>query len=462
MKIFTNRKLIQKVIISFVCVILLNFSITPQVQASWGGDLMGVIRDFTAAVADVAITVVQLGLTGEWNYAVAPKGSGSPENQDSYFIEEKKFEYPVIQISPELIFANKVEILNVDFIGGNPDSDYVIESGNSDGITKLRKIIASWYVTLRTMAVVGLLSVLIYIGIRIIISSTSQDRAKYKQRLMDWIVAFCLLFFMHYIMSATVNIVNRVNNILASDIESGLELNPDYGGVRWSDGFLGEGTDTDVSDMPGYDGAGGGSWSDVNASIQDDRNAIIKVKEELGINDSDITNESSSWKKIDNATFNGIKYSKAYSYTIECKDKSIIIYKLTTKKTYAEGGQEETKYSYHEITKDGTENNTGSSGSSSSTSTSNVDGLLRASESGKVLYFINYARMYLNVSENDEYTAESVGYLVIYIILIVFTGMFAVRYMKRVIYIAFLTLIAPMVALTYPIDKIKDRKSTSI
>ena len=56
----------------------------------------------------------------------------------------------------------------------------------------------------------------------------------------------------------------------------------------------------------------------------------------------------------------------------------------------------------------------------------------------------------------------SVGFLIIYIILIVFTGMFAIRYMKRVIYIAFLTMIAPVVALTYPLDKLKDRKSTSI
>ena len=53
-------------------------------------------------------------------------------------------------------------------------------------------------------------------------------------------------------------------------------------------------------------------------------------------------------------------------------------------------------------------------------------------------------------------------YLIIYIALIVFTVMFAIRYIKRVIYIAFLTLMAPMVALTYPLDKIKDRKSSGL
>ena len=83
-------------------------------------------------------------------------------------------------------------------------------------------------------------------------------------------------------------------------------------------------------------------------------------------------------------------------------------------------------------------------------------------DGSKVLYFTNYARLYLNVSTKDQYIAVSVGYLILYLILVVFTIMFTVRYMKRVIYVAFLTLIAPMVAMTYPLDKIKDRKSTSL
>lgn len=57
---------------------------------------------------------------------------------------------------------------------------------------------------------------------------------------------------------------------------------------------------------------------------------------------------------------------------------------------------------------------------------------------------------------------ESVGYLIIYIALVVFTVVFIFRYIKRVIYIAFLTMIAPMVAMTYPLDKLKDRKSASM
>lgn len=80
----------------------------------------------------------------------------------------------------------------------------------------------------------------------------------------------------------------------------------------------------------------------------------------------------------------------------------------------------------------------------------------------KVLYFVNYARLFLNYKGTDENMPMAVAYLIIYIALIVFTAVFTIRYIKRVIYVAFLTLMAPMVALTYPLDKIKDRKSTGL
>ena len=219
MKIFTNKNLIKKVIISFVCVILLNFCMVPKVEASWGGELMGAMRSFITAVADVAISVVQLGVTGRWQYAVDDKGTGTPDITDGYFIKESKFQYPIIQVSPELIFSNQIQVLDADFIGDNSDAEYILKS-DSDGLSEVRKVVASWYVTLRNIAIVGLLSVLIYIGIRIIISSTSQDRAKYKQRLMDWIIAFCLLFFMHYIMAATVDVIGRLNDMLGAYTKS--------------------------------------------------------------------------------------------------------------------------------------------------------------------------------------------------------------------------------------------------
>jgi hypothetical protein len=52
-----------------------------------------------------------------------------------------------------------------------------------------------------------------------------------------------------------------------------------------------------------------------------------------------------------------------------------------------------------------------------------------------------------------------IGYEVMYIALIVYTVKFTMVYLKRVLNMAFLTLIAPIVALTYPIDKINDGRA---
>lgn len=241
MKIFTNRNLIQKLIIAIVCITLLNFCMAPRVLAAdFGGKLMTYVRDFATVLGDVSITLIQFGLTGKWIYAVDIANSGEPTDSSAGYWKNK-VEYPIIQISPELIFGNKVELLSIDFIGGTDGEDenqYILKT-DGNAIGKLRQIIASWYVTLRTIAIVGLLSVLIYIGIRIIISSTSQDKAKYKQRLVDWIVAFCLLFFMHYIMAAAVNVIGKIDDILAKNLLGGINLQQEYGGMKYDNTRMG-------------------------------------------------------------------------------------------------------------------------------------------------------------------------------------------------------------------------------
>lgn len=53
-------------------------------------------------------------------------------------------------------------------------------------------------------------------------------------------------------------------------------------------------------------------------------------------------------------------------------------------------------------------------------------------------------------------TTKFIGFSICYIVLVLFTLFFSVTYLKRVLNLAFLTMIAPFVALTYPIDKLND------
>lgn len=119
-------------------------------------------------------------------------------------------EFPHIHYSCEEIFSGKVGILNINFISGE---------GQVESLGSVRQVISSWYKTLRMIAIVGMLSVLIYTGIRIMISSTANEKAKYKEWLINWIVGFILLFVLHYIMNFITTAIDKLNDLLVSTMQ---------------------------------------------------------------------------------------------------------------------------------------------------------------------------------------------------------------------------------------------------
>ena len=144
------------------------------------------------------------------------------------------FYLPAYMISPSEIFSNKIPLLDVNFF--NPNSNEYYESqqtavsqavqGNKQDSSdsdkpqstaaQLQSTISSWYFLIRNICIIALLSILVYIGIRIVISSSAQDKAKYKQRFLDWLIGMCLLFFMHYIMSFAMTVTQLVTESLNS------------------------------------------------------------------------------------------------------------------------------------------------------------------------------------------------------------------------------------------------------
>ena len=157
---------------------------------------------------------------------------------------------PFTRYSPEKIFSGAVPAFDVNFIDPKDwsetltdtekqeikDAQKVIDNEDSTDEEKaeaeetikksqarnnksiamiLHDTIAKWYVALRNLAIVGMLIILLYVGIRIIVSSTASDKAKYKEFLKDWLIALCLLFTLHYIMTFTVTVVNSVTEAIA-------------------------------------------------------------------------------------------------------------------------------------------------------------------------------------------------------------------------------------------------------
>ncbi len=84
----------------------------------------------------------------------------------------------------------------------------------------LQKTIRQWYSALRNIAIVALLSILVYMGIKILLSSSLEEKAKYKSNIINWIVALAILFSLHYIMSLSLYIVELITDAFEVNILS--------------------------------------------------------------------------------------------------------------------------------------------------------------------------------------------------------------------------------------------------
>lgn len=276
MKIFTKKSTQQKIILVILTVLCINFITPTYSQAGLGGVLASPFIDFFCSVGDVVINLLQRCMTGDWGSTQALNMSlsaflmesgeyyGSSEfykpgksksesanvvNPDEDFDKgwlgiKDEYYVPVATYSAEEIFGGKVSGLDINFI--NPNSSKFGTTKDKQGNTvvnssagKLQKTIATWYVALRNLATVGLLCVLAYVGIRMMLSSTAGDKAKYKQMLMDWLIALCILFFMHYIMSFVLTLTDSICEALDHDNDYAVSVYDESEGKSFSTNLLG-------------------------------------------------------------------------------------------------------------------------------------------------------------------------------------------------------------------------------
>ena len=330
-----------------------------------------------AAVAAVVIPAITVSATIGAGAIIVGAGTGVVAGVAFYNTQyPADLMLPVYSISPEEIFKGQILLFDVDFF--NPVTeikihtdkvddhgniigdgavynlndydtdqelvealaddeqirDYFYEEDGEEILTskqnialELQSLVSQWYSAIRNIAIVLSMSVLLYIGIRMLLSTVAQDKAKYRQMLIDWVVSLCLLFFMHYIMAFSVSVVNDFTKVL---------------------------TISNTDDGTGY-----------VAVLELDKDGLIEKK----VKDLDMED---------------------------------------------------------------------------------------AIQDGQLMWPTNLMgqlRIQAQMSYGD---ASFIGYGLCFFILTLLTIFFVFTYLKRVLYMAFLTMIAPLVALTYPIDKISD------
>lgn len=359
MKIFTNKKRTQKIIVGLIILLLFNFIVPNYSKAN---DMIDwVVRPISflfTTLFDGANYLLQLAMIGGSPDVVIseenlPDDWHKPLDEDREqlatiifdkgdLFEGDEYTVPNIEYTPAQIFSGKVAALDINFFKSETDDTMLGADTGRSSIETLRDIVASWYSALRNLAIVGLLSVLVYLAIRMIISSSNPEKAKYKQSLMDWLVALCLVFFLHYIMAFTLGMTEAFTEMITTS--------------------QGDGTKEVIIRVVSTEGE---LTSKPPATI-----------EGSNLSDTDIE-----------GNFDGIN-------------------KVTTEREF----------------------------------TTSLLGAAR------------FQQQYKSAS-------KKLIYMVVYMALTIYTAMFTFTYLKRLLNMTFLTLIAPMVALTYPIDKANDGKA---
>lgn len=115
------------------------------------------------------------------------------------------------KVTIEDILYNRVPLLDINFFNFSKAGGQDLNP--SSLIYTLRENIAGWYYTIRNIAIAGMLIALLYIAIRIAISAPG-EKAEYKAKLKDWLIAFVILFLLHYFMIAVINLNNSFVEIL--------------------------------------------------------------------------------------------------------------------------------------------------------------------------------------------------------------------------------------------------------
>lgn len=113
-------------------------------------------------------------------------------------------------LTPDDIFFNRLKLTDINFFEMNT---------GAEAIDTIRLNIATWYYSLRILAMVILLAVLIYVGIKMAISTVASDQAQYKKMLVNWAVSFALIFLLNYIIIFAIEVNDALVELLKGSVK---------------------------------------------------------------------------------------------------------------------------------------------------------------------------------------------------------------------------------------------------
>lgn len=207
MKLF--KKVFNKKFIGILLAVVILFNVispnivTPKVYAiDVAGILLYPLTFLIAMLAEGALAIINL---------VANQIDPNILNGNNLFIN--------------YIVYNKIPLFNANIFA---DTSTLTGSAITMGATTtMLKSIQKWYVITRTIAIAASFVILVYVAIKILISTAAGDKAKYKSLLKDWLLSLLLIFTMHFLMAgilfAADSLTEAIENI-ANSASSGTDV----------------------------------------------------------------------------------------------------------------------------------------------------------------------------------------------------------------------------------------------
>ena len=114
------------------------------------------------------------------------------------------------------LLSNEYAIFDINFFKTQEDDSVRM----ADTINTIKQSVATWYVSVRNISAVAIAIVLVYIAIRMAISTVADSRAKYKKMMVFWLESVALLFLLHFFVLIALNIADAINGLMIKEMQN--------------------------------------------------------------------------------------------------------------------------------------------------------------------------------------------------------------------------------------------------
>lgn len=125
------------------------------------------------------------------------------------------------RITVEEVIFNKIPILDVNIFKINEAGGQRISEESTTGI--IRAQVRKWYVIMSSTAIIIMLFMLIYTGIRMAISTVASEKAQFKQLLLAWFIGLTVAMFIHFFMVVVLFINESLLNVIFNNSNTTIE-----------------------------------------------------------------------------------------------------------------------------------------------------------------------------------------------------------------------------------------------